>query len=395
MGWGSEYQGCDSSVSGYRAGFLYFRLSGARSRLVVSATNSSRVILRSGRSRSGASIDSVSGSNRLSVDLDAGVYTLEFVAASSGASGAGTAQYTVYSITSVSTLTPTPTKTATGTATHTPTSTWTPTGPTFTPTRTATRTPTATYTPTATGTYAPVLHAHGNVAGGHGSGAHSGHDETRQVTHHGHTHNSFIWYRWNTGRYGTNTPTPTPSRYEVSANASHWHKHPANNVDSTPILSSGLSCNEARVSGRFINHPGQKEISYWLNGGNGAVTVQLIGPDGSLINGGRVQFSGNARASNWRWALEGLSVSLSSSISFRNLRWAWPILGNRSQRSSTIPYSNQYGHAIDAPYPRKVSIRAPSHVRTAKRYHNHYRMTLRLRDVDGDVNDYRFNVEFS
>ena len=233
---------------------------------------------------------SVSGSARLTADLPAGSYDLVI----RGGRSVAPVRINVHSVTPYETATPTPTKTSTPTATstNTPTPTSTPRGPTATPTQTstptwtATRTPTVTPTPTATGTYAPVLHAHGNVAGGHGSGSHSGHDETREFTHHGHTHNSFTWYRWNTRLYGTNTPTPTPSRYEVSANASHWHKHPANDVDSTPILSFGLSGNEAGVSGRFINHPGQKEISYWLNGGNGAVTVQLIGPDGSLINGG-------------------------------------------------------------------------------------------------------------
>lgn len=342
---------------------------------------------------------SVSGSARLTADLPAGSYDLVIT----GGRSVAPVRINVHSVTPYETATPTPTSTSTPTATftNTPTPTSTPRGPTstptqtFTPTRTATRTPTATYTPTATGTYAPVLHAHGNVAGGHGSGAHSGHDETRQVTHHGHTHNSFIWYRWNTGRYGTNTPTPTPSRYEVSANASHWHKHPADEVDSTPILSSGLSGSEARLSGRFINHPGQKEISYRLNGGNGDVTVQLIGRDGRVIDGGRFQFSGSAVASNWRWALEGLSVSLSSSISFRNLVWASPIYRSRYLRQA-VPYSNQYGHTIDAPYPREVSIRAPSYVRTTEYHHNRgaYHMTLRLRDAAGDVNDYRFNVEF-
>ena len=379
VGWGSEYQGCDSSVSGYQAGFLYFSLSGARSKIVVSATNSSRVILRSGRARSGTSITLVSGSNRLTRDLDAGTYTLEFVAASSGASGAGTAVYTVYSITAVATLTPTPTKTATptatGTATKTPTPTWTPTGPTFTPTRTATRTPTITRTPTATGTYAPIAHKH----------VHSGHDEERRVTHHDHTHSSFSWYRWSTGRYGTNTPTPTPRAFEISSNAFHWHKHDKPNADSTPsLISSYAGYNLSRnPSVSFVSRYGNSQ-SYVINDGNRPIRAELIGPDGSVIRGS-VQSSQPHNATNWKWVLEGVSLT-SPADYITNRIWHWSYSSSNHGRVS-IPFSNQYGYPITDPY--SIRINGPRYTRGSG---GSYNLTLRLTDADNDVRDYRLSV---
>ena len=278
---------CDSSLSGSKAAYYSFSFSGiAGRRLSISASNSSRIILRRGSTKSGVEI--------VSRDLYFGTYTVEIVSAGSQST------YTTLTIQQtrlLPTLTPTPTKTATptatGTATKTPTPTNTPTGPTFTPTRTSTATPTVTRTPTATGTYAPIVHRHG----------HSGHDEERSVTHHDHTHSSFSWYRWSTGRYGTNTPTPTPRAFEVSANAFHWHKHDKPNADSTPsLISSYGGYNLSRnPSVSFVSRYGNSQ-RYVINDGNRPIRAELIGPDGSVIRGS-VRSSQPHNATNWKWVL--------------------------------------------------------------------------------------------
>ena len=208
IGWFTEFL---SNGSGSKS----FCLPDLRRRLVFSIEDTARNPLSADYGielGGGSASGSASGSAQLTVDLDEGSYTLRIRGPQTFS---GNVVLLVHSVKKVPTLTPTPTKTATptatGTATKTPTPTWTPTGPTFTPTWTATRTPTITRTPTATGTYAPIAHKH----------VHSGHDEERSVTHHDHTHSSFTWYRWSTGRYGTNTPTPIPRAFEISSNAFH------------------------------------------------------------------------------------------------------------------------------------------------------------------------------
>ncbi len=321
FGWTTESL---SSGSGSKS----FCLANPRSRLVLSITDTSGNQLSSdyGIELGGRS---ASGSAQLTMDLDAGSYTLRIRGPQSFS---GWVTLIVHSVTAVSTLTPTPTKTATptatGTATKTPTPTWTPTGPTFTPTRTATRTPTITRTPTATGTYAPIVHRHG----------HSGHDEERSVTHHDHTHSSFSWYRWSTGRYGTNTPTPTPRAFEISSNAFHWHKHDKPNADSTPsLIASYGGYNLSRnPSVSFVSRYGNSQ-SYVINDGNRPVRAELIGPDGSVIRGS-VRSSQPHNATNWKWVLEGVSLT-SPADYITNRIWHWSYSSSNHGRVS-IPFSN-------------------------------------------------------
>ena len=357
------------------SGSKSFCLANLRSRLFLSITDTSGNPLSAdyGIELGGRS---VSGSAQLAVDLNAGSYTLRI----RGPQGfSGNVQLIVDRILRVSTLTPTPTKTATptatGTATKTPTPTWTPTGPTFTPTRTSTPTPTKTATPTATGTYAPIAHKH----------VHSGHDEERSVTHHDHTHSSFTWYRWSTGRYGTNTPTPTPRAFEISSNAFHWHKHDKPNADSTPSLISGYAgYNLSRnPSVSFVSRYGNSQ-SYVINDGNRPVRAELIGPDGSVIRCS-VQSSQPHNATNWKWVLEGVSLT-SPADYITNRIWHWSYSSSNHGRVS-IPFSNQYGYRITDPY--SIRINGPRYTRGSG---GSYNLTLRLTDADDDVRDYRLRV---
>lgn len=360
------------------SGSKRFCLSQSRSRLVIFITDTGGNQLSSdyGIALGGKS---KSGSSRLTVDLDAGSHTLTIT----GPSGfTGNVWLNVYSVTGIPTLTPTPTKTATptatGTATHTPTATNTPIGPTFTPTRTATRTPTVTYTPTATGTYAPIVHTH----------SHLGHDEDLRVNHHDHIHGSFDWYRWSTGRYGTNTPTPTPRAFEVSANASHWHKHdrPGPNQDSTPSLVFGYLSSHALSSNFSVSfvRGGDNGQTYAINDGNRPIKAELIAPDGSVISGS-VQSSLPYNAGNWKWVLEG--VSLRSPYDYITSR-IWPESYSSSEHSrESIPFSNQYGYTITDPY--LIRIKGPGYTRGSG---GSYPLTLRLTDADEDVRDYRLSV---
>ena len=367
-----ELFNCDSSISGSKAAYYSFSFSGtAGRRLGISASNSSSIKLRRGRTRSGSII--------ASRDLYSGTYTVEIVSAGSQFTNTW---LTIQQIRLLPPLTPTPTKTATptatGTATHTLTSTWTPTGPTFTPTRTATRTPTVTYTPTATGTYAPIVHRHSHLC----------HDEDLRVNHHDHIHGSFDWYRWSTGRYGTNTPTPTPRAFEVSANASHWHKHdrPGPNQDSTPSLVFGYLSNHALSSNFSVAfvRGGDNGQTYAINDGNRPIKAELIAPDGSVISGS-VQSSCPCNAGNWKWVLEG--VSLSSPYDYITGR-IWPESYSFSnRRRESIPFSNQYGYTVTDPY--RIRINGPGYTRGSG---GSYPLTLRLTDADEDVRDYRLSV---
>ena len=240
----------------------------------------------------------------------------------------------------------------------------------------------STPTPTNTPLYGPVVHTHsheGSVPGTHGhshTGSFSGADRGQ------HTHERYTWYRW--GRSGARTPTPTPRIHRQNEHRSHWHKHPARYVDSTPTLAYGLSGqavvgSELRL--RFVDHGGQREIFYALNGGNSPVTLRLLDSNGNEISGNRV-----SRSAGLSVALEGFSVSLRS---IRNYIWAGGTTrSNRSRLYNDVAYSNQYGHTITDPY--YVLFLAPDNV-----YINPSGtsgVTLRLRDADGDVHDYPLRV---
>ena len=245
-------------------------------------------------------------------------------------------------------------------------------------------TPTPTYTPTPTNTpiYVPVVHTHSHSGSVPGTHRHSHTGSISGADRGQHTHERYTWYRW--GRSGARTPTPTPRIYRQNEHRSHWHKHPARYVDSTPTLAYGLSGqavvgSELRL--RFVDHGRQREIFYALNGGNSPVTLRLLDSNGNEISGNRV-----SRSAGLSVALEGFSVSLRS---ISNYIWAGGTTGsNRSRLYNDVAYSNQYGHTITDPY--YVLFLAPDNV-----YINPSGtsgVTLRLRDADGDVHDYPLRV---
>ena len=363
QGYGTESTHCDSSSkSGFKAGYLYFRLT-ERSMLSITVRNDSsggaspsEIILRSGRVTSGSSIASNAGSppSLSSVDLLMGNYTLEIIGPEAGVTI--NSRYTYVS-------TPLSTPTATGTATPTPTATGT-----------ATPTPTS----TATATLGPIVHRHGHSG--------PGHDESRMVNHHDHTHSSFDWYRWSTGRYSRNTPTPPPHKVRISGSVSHWHEHsrPVPNQDSTPSV---LSVNGNSLNLTFVGLQGR--LSYLVNDGNRPVKVELIAPDGSVIRG-PVQAVGTRNSTNWKWVLEGLELRSRPGSYATNLIWGRSYSSSASRRVG-IPYSNQYGY-ISRISNNYIWLTGPLYDRNRGRITQG--LKLRLTDADGDERDYQLNIRF-
>ena len=121
-----------------------------------------------------------------------------------------------------------------------------------------------------------------------------------------------------------------------------------------------------------------------INDGNLPIRAELIGPDGSVISGG-VEFRGSRSVTNWRWVLEGVSLSERFDSMEHNLYWSQYRLA-RNWRAQ-IPFYDQYGYTITDPY--RMIISGPRHTRGDGRRYN---LILRLTDADDDVRDYRLRV---